>query len=295
MRILLFGYSGFLGNHFLQVAKKTSQELVLIGRKRPQYSLEPNLSWIQSDLNQLKNHLVKLGKVDVVVNLLWEGLPQRDEWMNQKNLLNQIVIFEAMEVLKFDKFVCAGSSLEYIESEEKLNESSATDSSDDFALTKLHVLSEAKRRFESVVWPRVFFSYGSGQHSKSLLNSVYDSLRSSGTFSLQNPSNTNDFIHATDVARAFLALIQDSKSEGIFNIGSGKPTSNDSMAKLLSVLYGQQGGASLPRDFDEQPIVKPSRIADITRITRSTDWEPTISLEQGIQEFLRARNLNRSN
>ena len=294
MRILLLGYSGFLGNHFLQVSKKTSHELVLIGRKRPQDSLERKLRWIQSDLNQLKNHLMNLGKVDVVVNLLWEGLPQRDEGINQKNLLNQIVIFEAMEDLKFDKFVCAGSSLEYIESEEKLIESSATDSSDNFALTKLHVLSEAKRRFEKVVWPRVFFSYGSGQHSKSLLNSVYDSLRSGGTFSLQNPSNMNDFIHAADVARAFLALVQDSNSEGIYNIGSGKPTSNDSMAKLLSLLYGQQCGGSIARNFEEQSIVKRSRIADITKITQSTDWEPTISLEQGIQEFLRARNLNRN-
>jgi dTDP-6-deoxy-L-talose 4-dehydrogenase (NAD+) len=295
MRILLFGYSGFLGNHFLQVAKKAPQELVLIGRSRPQYSLGPNLSWIKSDINQLRNHLTHLGRVDVVVNFLWEGLPQRDEWMNQKNLLNQIAIFDAMEALKFDKLVCAGSSLEYIESEEKLNESSVSDSSDNFALTKLQVLSEAKQRFASVVWPRVFFSYGSGQHSKSLLNSVYDSLRSSGTFSLQNSSHTNDFIHATDVARAFLALVQDSKSDGIFNIGSGKPTSNEFMAKLLSVLYCQQGGENIYRDYDERPIVKRSRIADITKITQSTNWAPSISLEQGIQEFLRARNLSRSN
>lgn len=295
MRILLFGYSGFLGNHFLQVARKTPQELVLIGRSRPQCSLGRNLSWIKSDINELRNHLKNLGRVDVVVNFLWEGLPQRDEWMNQKNLLNQIAIFNAMEALKFDKLVCAGSNLEYIESEEKLNESSVTDSSDNFALTKLQVLSEAKQRFESVVWPRVFFSYGSGQHSKSLLNSVYDSLRSSGTFSLQNPAHTNDFIHATDVARAFLALVQDSKSDGIFNIGSGKPTSNDFMAKLLSVLYCQQGGGNIYLDYDEQTIVKRSRIADITKITQSTNWVPSISLEQGIQEFLRARNLSRSN
>lgn len=200
MRILILGYSGFLGKHILKIANKSSENILLMGRRKPEFPLGSKSIWIESEIKDISGQLRKISKVDAVINLVWHGLPKSDELTNRSNFHQQMALYNALENLKFDKFLCAGSCLEYEESFELINEEGKTDKDSNFAVTKINLYLEARRRFNCVLWPRIFFSYGSGQHSNSLLNHVYNSWETSRAYNLQNPDALNDFVHASDVA-----------------------------------------------------------------------------------------------
>jgi UDP-glucose 4-epimerase len=302
MRILLLGYSGFLGKYFHKLANEALLDLVLIGRKKPEIELKANSIWIQSDISQLNRAFRRITKVDVVVNLIWEGLPNRDISTNQKNLTNQLSVFKALESMNFEKLLCAGSNLEYAESDAPIKEDGKTNLTDDFALTKISLYREAQRTFNCVLWPRIFFSYGIGQHSKSLLNFVFENLKNANQIQLQDPNGMNDYIHASDVSSALLSLIQTPNTQGIYNVGTGLLTSNQALANMLEWFYrrNEAGESNVENHADKvgsEDLLnfvankKLYRAADISKIASETGWTPKVGLGEGVQEFLRFRSL----
>ncbi len=90
-------------------------------------------------------------------------------------------------------------------------------------------------------------------------------------------SNTRDYVHVHDVARAnYMAAVSDQVGQGeVINIGSGIETSVLDIARLI-------GG---PIEYVE-PRIEPKRsLASIERAKNVLGWEPTISLEDGIAEL----------
>lgn len=91
-----------------------------------------------------------------------------------------------------------------------------------------------------------------------------------------------DFIHVTDVARAFLAAAR-SKSVGErFNVGAGNPQSVNHLVSLIGgdVIY-------IPR----RPGEPDCTLADITKISTELGWKPCVSFEDGVRDML--KNIDR--
>jgi UDP-glucose 4-epimerase len=90
-------------------------------------------------------------------------------------------------------------------------------------------------------------------------------------------SQTRDFVHVRDVARAnLLAMKSDKVGNGeIINIGGGTRYSINYIAKLL-------GGKV---EYIDPRIEPHDTEADITKAKTLLDWEPSISLEEGIREL----------
>lgn len=93
-------------------------------------------------------------------------------------------------------------------------------------------------------------------------------------------TQTRDFVHVTDVARAnVVALDKDSRGLPI-NIGSGKKHSIQQLADLIS---------------PEQVFIPPRRVdlkathADIGRAESILGWKPTVSLSDGITQMKRIK------
>jgi UDP-glucose 4-epimerase len=95
---------------------------------------------------------------------------------------------------------------------------------------------------------------------------------------------TRDFIHASDVASMLVSVIEkDGLSPGVFNCGSGTPTSIMELARIAISVSGNDLEAEFtgPRKGDIR-----HSLADITRAKELLGFSPRISLEQGISELL---------
>jgi nucleoside-diphosphate-sugar epimerase len=93
-------------------------------------------------------------------------------------------------------------------------------------------------------------------------------------------SQTRDFIHASDVARAFVLALESPSTVRHFNVGTGRETSFSEVVSLLANKLG----------VDPDPIYVPTPIAiyaqrllaDTTVIERELGFVPEITLEAGL-------------
>jgi dTDP-L-rhamnose 4-epimerase len=95
---------------------------------------------------------------------------------------------------------------------------------------------------------------------------------------------TRDFVYVEDVARANILVAEDKKADyQVFNVGTGKPTSILTFAKVLIKKYG----------YDLEPEIKGTfRIgdtrhlfADISKI-KKLGFKPSFSLEEGFERYI---------
>jgi UDP-glucose 4-epimerase len=94
---------------------------------------------------------------------------------------------------------------------------------------------------------------------------------------------TRDFVHAYDVADAVLRSLKGESDGEVFNIGSGRPTSLNSLAKSVLNL----AGANLDIVYEKPRVgdVKAS-FADISKAEKQLDYKPIVPLEKGLRSMV---------
>ncbi len=97
-------------------------------------------------------------------------------------------------------------------------------------------------------------------------------------------SQTRDFVHVQDVVDAILRALKNSNAEGkAFNVGFGKPTSVNSLAKTVLELTD----AKLDVVYEEARHGEVKHIyADISQAKEWLGYKPEISLEDGLRSLL---------
>jgi UDP-glucose 4-epimerase len=94
---------------------------------------------------------------------------------------------------------------------------------------------------------------------------------------------TRDYVHVTDVARAFL-LAADSERAGTFNIGWGKEVT---VLELLDALQRAAGTSIEPKLEPLRPGELDRSAIDSSAAAEALGWRPEISLEDGVAETYR--------
>jgi UDP-glucose 4-epimerase len=97
-------------------------------------------------------------------------------------------------------------------------------------------------------------------------------------------SQTRDFINVLDIVNAALCSLEKENAEGqVFNVGSGKPTSINELAKkVLSIAVSDLRIVyEAPRESD----VKCS-YADVSKAARLLGFKPEVALNDGLSEIL---------
>jgi len=288
---MVLGYSGFFGRHFLKYCQSKEHELILVGRAPSPILLSIRDFWVQTEVTDFQTKLDEFGEIDALVNLVWQGLPRRTTELNEMNLSLHRKILSQVQEMHFGKVLCVGSCLEYPLSERNLVEISPVDKEDDFSKTKNEIFEMYLDTFENVVWPRVFFAYGSGQHKDSLLNTAFDSFMNNLDLVLRSPDELQDYVHITDVVRAFEMLISKTDCQGIFNVGSGLGIKNEEICDVLFELMRNSGHSFRQKEKVRLSKISDAgqskfRVADISKIRKEVGWEPQIGLETGVHEFL---------
>lgn len=294
MRIMVLGYSGFFGRHFLKYCQNKEHELILVGRAPSPILLSDRDFWVQTELTDFQTKLDEFGEIDALVNLVWQGLPLRTAELNEMNLNLHSKILLQVQEMHFSKVLCVGSCLEYPLSNRNLVEISPVDKEDDFSKTKNRIFRMYSDTFENVVWPRVFFAYGSGQHKNSLLNTAFDKFINNLDLVLRSPDELQDYVHITDVVRAFEMLITKTDSHGIFNVGTGFGVRNEEICNVLFDLMRNEGYSLTQEERVRSSRISETdqskfRVADVFKIREKVGWQPQISLETGIHEFLESK------
>jgi nucleoside-diphosphate-sugar epimerase len=131
-------------------------------------------------------------------------------------------------------------------------------------------------------WGRIFFVYGPYEQPGRLVSQVAEALVKGEPAPTSEGTQRRDFLHARDVAAAFVALL-DSDVEGPVNIGSGEAVAIRDLVALIGEAAGRPALArfgEIPQRPGDPPLIE----ADVGRLRDEVGWRPAVSLEEGIRE-----------
>ncbi|WP_205480308.1 NAD-dependent epimerase/dehydratase family protein [Sphingomonas arenae] len=101
----------------------------------------------------------------------------------------------------------------------------------------------------------------------------------------EDGGQTRDFVHVTDIVQAvLLALHKDEANFEVFNVGTGQPTSIGYVAELLGRKMQIDVPPQIENTFREGDIRH--CYADIQKIRNMLGFEPTVRLDDGIDELI---------
>ena len=129
---------------------------------------------------------------------------------------------------------------------------------------------------------RIFNAYGTRSRTSGAYGAVFgvflkQKIEKKPFTVVGDGSQKRDFVYVSDVARAFYLAATSTVANHIFNLGTGNP---QSVNRLVELLKGDVINIS------KRPGEPDCTWANISKIKKMLNWEPTISFEEGVKKIL---------
>ena len=298
--ILVTGGAGFIGSHVVEALVSARAEVRVVdnlstGREA---NLSPEATFFQGDI--LDNAVLEssLPGADTVVHLA-ARVAVRDSMIHyhddaRTNLMGTLNLMRHCGVHGVRRFLFASSMAVYADpgGPEPMNENCRQEPAAPYGLSKLvaekYVRMLAPRMGMKAICLRYFNVYGPRQvytHYVGVITIFIDKLlRRTPPVIFGDGTQQRDFVSVHDVTRATLLALESDLDLETFNVGSGRGTSVNEVARLLiSILQPHV-----------EPLYESSRpgeirhsVADISRIRDLLGFEPQENLADGIAEVIR--------
>jgi nucleoside-diphosphate-sugar epimerase len=294
-RLLVTGASGFIGRQVLSQLSAVPCDLHAARLSNDRLADSANVRWHACDLRDPRDaeRLIEQVRPTHVLSLAWNAehasywtAPDNDAWAD-----GTIALARATAEYGGRRFVGAGTCAEYdwtaLEGPCREDRTPCRPTTI-YGRAKLRagqaVLAVSDERHLSVAWGRMFFLYGPGEDPRRLVPSVARALRAGERAQVTEGTQVRDFLHVTDAARAFVALLM-SDVAGAVNIGSGTGVSLRQIVETLERMAARRDAVAfgaIPTRPDE-PL---SIVADVTKL-KTTGWRQHVSLEQGLAQAVK--------
>lgn len=291
MKVLLTGASGFIGRYVLGELQRRNIDTVVVGRKPPLSG--GKTQFIETDLLATTDFsaLMNEAKATHLLHIAWYAehgkfwnSPLNLRWVDATTRL-----VEAFCAAGGQRVVAAGSCTEYDWSHVVLKE----DSTPLNPATLYGTAKDATRRLLTALcaqlnvplaWGRIFFLYGSGENRARLIPALIDCYRGQRAPISVNADAGRDYLHVSDVASAFITLLQ-SGARGEFNICSGQAVKLSDIAREIARQLGVDPQSVLALAAD-RPGEPKTLYGDAAKL-RALGWQPALTLSQGLAATLR--------
>jgi UDP-glucose 4-epimerase len=303
-KVLVTGGAGFIGSHVVdQLVNEGCEVMVLDDLSTGK------LENIQTHLRSGKVELVKgdirdasivtksLDGVSRVIHMAaLDSVPlsvENPDLTFDINLLGTLNLLRSSIEQHVDRFVFVSSCAVFGDPVSlPVTEETRTNPISPYAESKLigerYCLGFSERRLLHTVVLRFFNVYGPRQsvnNYRGVVTSFIDRCRLKLPLIIYGDgSQKRDFINVKDVAEAILASAKSKSADGqVINIGSGEPTSINELAKTVIELAG--GDSEVTYVMSRAGDIKDS-YADISKAKKLLNFEPKVSLREGLQILL---------
>jgi len=300
MKTIVTGGAGFIGSHLTELLLEKGHSVLVIDNfitGRPEHLNHlrdnPNLKLVQLDVSnfddKIKNHFEGIDWVfhlAAVANIVPSIVDPLKYYKNNVN--GTVSVLEASKKAGVKRFIYTASSSCYGLAEIfPTPETAPIKPEYPYALTKylgeeiaLHWCKVYKL---PVVSLRPFNVYGLRSRTSGAYGAMFgvflaQKLAKKPFTVVGDGNQTRDFVFVKDLARAFLAAAESDITGEIFNVGSDKTYSVNYIIKLL-------GGGSVIH-IPKRPGEPDCTFADISKIKKMLNWQPTTSLEEGVKTLL---------
>ncbi len=299
-RLLIFGYSGFVGPYLAKEFLKDNYEVYGTDINEP-CELNIDVKFTKSDILNANsvNELINNVEPDMIINLAaissvglsWR-IPQKTMEVNVVGALN---ILEASRNLENKpKVMFVGSSEEYAPSDKPLTEESPLNANNPYGISKLTQEKYAdlyrKQYGMKVYCVRPFNHTGIGQKDTFVLPSFckqvaeIEKAGKPGVIKVGNLEAIRDFSDVRDIVRAYKLIIESDDCSTIYNIGSGKAYSLRELLDYIISLCSQKIEIVVdPERY--RPIDTPYICCDNNKIKVNIEWSNDYSILETLKHI----------
>lgn len=304
MKVVITGGAGFLGHHVAIQLNHVGYKIIIVD----------NLSRARSEnLELLKKYNIPILREDIlsenILKIINEYKPECvvhaaaltsvEESLKKPDLYNTVNSEGTLRMLQASKeagvkhFIYISSAAVYgdpeylpIDEEHPLNPKSP------YGTTKLEGEAHTRSYFNyglKTTVLRLFNIYGPRQNPSyaGVITTFLESLREKKPPTIfGDGTQTRDFVYISDVVEAIEKAVE-SEANGVFNIGSGRTTSINSLAETMIKLSG----------LNLKPEYCPSRASDIRQSYANIDrankyikWNPKTILEEGLKLLMKSNS-----
>lgn len=304
--ILVTGGAGTVGSNLVKKFSKRGATVTVIDNLsaypfnyQDEFGITdtPNANFVKGDVldKKLVNDLIK--KSDIVVHfaaLADVGACVRNPTLEfESNVAATQNILDACLQNNVEKFVFASSAAVYGQGVDRIfKEDQPCFPVSNYALSKYWGEQQTRLYHELYDLPtssiRFFSVYGApqipkkGSHSWAIAIFGCLAKRKKPITVYGDGSQIRDMTHVQDIAESVVLSTEKSATNGkFFNVGTGKPTTVNTMVEKVFNRVGE-----VPVDYKPHPKGDPfGGFADTTLMKKLLDWEPEITLDNGVNEY----------
>ena len=280
MKILITGYSGFIGSYLQKKLEKTEHELILVD-----IANGTNIC----DWQQVKQY----EGMDVIVHLAnLSFVPASYEQPKKFYETNYLSTLNMLELCRLNnaKMVFFSSYIYGHPQYQPIDENHPTQAFNPYAQTIVicESLCEGYNRDFKVPITifRPFNIYGTGQNPDFLIPSIIQQAKT-GKIVIKDDRPKRDYIHVEDIVDAIITAIETEnadKSIQKFNLGSGVSYSVKEIVDMVRGLFDTEIEYICTHEIRPNDVM--DTIADISKIQNESHWKPSISILEGLKKMV---------
>jgi len=302
MKIIVTGGAGFVGSHLTELLIKNGHFPIIIDNLNTgkfkyikKFVDEGKADFIKLDIRNFSN-LMKLPKCSAVIHLaaiasVIESI-DNPSFVNDVNVNGTLNMLEFCRKKKIKKFIFASSAAIFGNNESKITESASTIPTTVYGSSKL--TGEQYCRIYSELFGittiilRPFNIYGPRQNDTyaGVITKFLNQLKKNKPpIIFGTGKQTRDFIHVHDVAKAFFLSLRYNKTKfDVFNLGTGKSTSINTLARYF--LNSTKKLSMRPIHRKAIPGIIIYNSMNNTKLKKGLGLIPSVSLKEGISDLI---------
>lgn len=292
MRVLVIGSDGFVGSNVL--AAFGAEHEVFGANRRPKAAKKD----VSIDLSSKETIGKALAAVrpDVVINCA--GIVDNSAAAEQNPIFTSNLLVAIKESgLDIKKVIISGSAAEYgvvDKSNIPVKETAPLNANNGYGLSKLKettlALEFGKNSKIQIVIARIFNPIGVGMHERFMIPRIISQVNEfkngqREALEVSRLDSKRDYVNIKDVAQAVKAIAEGEAKHSVYNIGSGKSTSNEELVRAIISVSGLPKAPHIKETSEtEEPLVAIQ--ADISLIKSDLGWEPMHTFQETVEEII---------
>lgn len=295
-KVLVTGATGFIGKHLVSELSSQNAEVISLVRKRNASNFSDRVRTVLCDMADYDDlpDIIADRDIDTVYHFAWQGVSDmdaRDADIQLNNVRATLALLQSAHKMGVKTFIGAGS-LHEAEGIQEMRENKVITHLGHMykaAKTCAHLMAKAQAGAQGIrfFWPIITNTYGEGEHSGRLINTVVRKILANESPALSEGEQLYDFIHISDAVHA-LYLIGKLGIDGtnyILGSGEAKPL-KVFMQEVGDITNNKRGGIPTPLGFGQiqsNVTFLPIEAFSTQTLTRDTGFTPSVTFREGIQ------------
>ena len=297
-KVIVTGATGFIGHWVVKELLSHGLEVIAVVRENSKnlYKLKGDrLRVVACDLERINEleSLISDKDIDTVYHFGWQGVSDDDIKNAEVQMCNVKATLDLINMLpKFgcNTFIGAGS-LHEIESYYDMKEDKIIKNLGYMykaAKISAHWMGKALAGSKNIrfFWPIISNTYGIGEKSKRLINTVIRDVFAGKSPALSAGKQNYDFVYISDVAKAFYLIGENGIDGTNYFIGSGVVKPLREYLEVVGAVANEIANSSVELGFGDMTtdvVYLPPEVFDIRNLSRDTGYRAEIPFEEGIR------------